>query len=102
MQRCDAASASETDREEAVQLGKAAVREALENKSEVMITIRRAEGKGYKAVYGTESIRRIAEKDNTLPAKYIASGGNNIRNSYLAYIEPLIGDLPEYAEIGKH
>lgn len=102
MQRCGAHDASYVDREEAEELGRRAVRAALRGESMKMITMERAPGQQYEAVYGLAGLEQVAEKDNCLPLSYVNETGDYIREEFYDYIMPLIGELPRYTVFHKH
>jgi hypothetical protein len=39
-------------------------------------------------------LRLVAKETTRLPAKFIVPAGNNIKDSFKAYCEPLVGELP--------
>lgn len=99
MQRCAVHDASETDRLEAEILGRRAVEMSVEGHSGEMVTLNRRSD----FPYGTEitgiGLERVAGKDRVLDLRYVTPERNYIDREYLNYILPLIGELPEYAEL---
>jgi 6-phosphofructokinase 1 len=101
MQRCAAHNVSETDRKEAVLLGEAAVRAAVEGMSGRMISMRRISSHPYQTEIFPMKLEQAAEQDNELPLQYVNEKHNGIDESYLDYLLPLVGDLPRYASLQK-
>ena len=99
MQRCAAHDASGTDRLEAETLGRMAVRLAAEGHRTQMLTIRRPEEGGYEPVYGLIPLSETAGLSARLPEAYIGEDGHSVRDSYLDYILPLMGELPRMADM---
>ena len=101
MQRCGVHSVSEIDRQEAEQLGMLAVQAAVHGASFQMMTLNRRPGREYQAVYGLAELRDVAKEDNCLPLSYINETGNYIKEEFLDYILPLIGELPKYTVLNR-
>jgi 6-phosphofructokinase 1 len=66
-----------------------------------MVTIERRSkpGQPYESDCGTIPLADVARKERPLPDEYIAPGGMDVTRKFLGYIEPLIGELPEYASL---
>ena len=92
---------SETDRQEAEQLGRLAVRAAVSGESFRMVTLNREPGRPYQAIYELVRLEDVAEKDNCLPLSYVTETENDIREEFLDYILPLIGTLPKYTVLHR-
>lgn len=101
MQRCGVHSVSEIDRREAEQLGMLAVQAATRGASFQMITLNRKPGRDYQAVYGLAGLEDVAKEDNCLPLSYVNKAGNYIKEEFLDYILPLIGELPKYTILNR-
>ncbi len=101
MQRCGAHDASDIDREEAEELGRLAVKAAVSGHSLKMVTINRSQGRRYEAVYGLAGLEKVAEEDNCFPLSYVNETQDFIREEFLDYILPLIGELPKYTVLNK-
>ncbi|MCI8674774.1 MAG: diphosphate--fructose-6-phosphate 1-phosphotransferase [Lachnospiraceae bacterium] len=101
MQRCGIHNVSETDRQEAEQLGRLAVRAAVSGESFRMVTLNREPGRPYQAIYELVRLEDVAEKDNCLPLSYVTETENDIREEFLDYILPLIGTLPKYTVLHR-
>ena len=102
MQRCGAHDASGIDREEAEEVGRCAVRAAVNGESFKMVTVERAFCGPYKAVYGLAELTEVVKRDNALPLAYINETQDYIKEEFLDYILPLIGELPRYTVLNKH
>ena len=105
MQRCSSHICSKTDIDESEAIGAAGVRCALSGETGKVMVFRRIEDVPYTAVIETADAKNIANQEKFLPAKYINSAGNNIRDFALNYFLPLIqGDLNLITENGipKH
>ncbi len=105
MQRCSSHICSKTDIDESEAIGAAGVRCALSGETGKVMVFRRIEDVPYTAVIETTDAKNIANQEKFLPAKYINSAGNNIRDFALNYFLPLIqGDLNLITENGipKH
>ncbi len=94
-QRCAAHLASETDINESVCVGIAAVQYAAAGNTGVMVTIIRDASEEYSVSFGIESIVNIANEIKTVPDEYINDSGNGITEAGLAYLAPLIIGEPE-------
>ncbi|MBR0142061.1 MAG: 6-phosphofructokinase [Ruminococcus sp.] len=105
MQRCSSHICSKTDIDEAEAVGAAGLRCAIEGGTGKVMVFRRIEDAPYTVVIETADAEDIANREKFLPAEYINSAGNNIRESALGYFLPLIqGDLNLITENGipKH
>ena len=96
LQRSFSGLVSKVDAVEARASGKLAAKMALAGKfSTGSITINRAPGKAYKAVYGRVELRDIAAKTKHLPTEWITKEGNQITDGFVKYAAPLVGELPK-------
>jgi len=93
LQRCAAHIASETDLEEAEQLGAVAVQAAAVGETgQVSAIVSR--GDGYTPLYDIVSVREVANKVKYVPRQWINEAGNNVLPEALNYIQPLIMGEP--------
>ena len=109
LQRAAAHIASRTDADEAYMVGAAAVREAQQGKSGVMITLVREESADtYRCSSGTVELSRVANVEHKVPVEWIAPSGSHIREKFLDYARPLImgevtpafkDGLPDYVHL---
>ena len=102
---CSQDRAVKLDRDEAYTCGKKAVELALAGEHGVMVTIQRKKGKVYKAEYGTIPLGEVANHDKTrsherpLPDNFISKDGMDVTPACIAYMKPLVGELPETAAL---
>lgn len=96
MGRSSMALVSDTDREEAIRVGREAVRVAVSGNSGAMIGIRRIEGGTYGIETPLVPIDKVMLHEMKLPDKYISENGMDITPEYLEWLKPLVGDIPEY------
>ena len=99
MQRCAIHDASEVDKEEAEELGRAAVRSILSGETGKMMTLRRVNSFPYEVKIETLELEAVANVERILDVGYISDNQTDVKSDYLKYILPLIGELPEYVEI---
>jgi 6-phosphofructokinase 1 len=99
VQRVSATLASEIDADEAYEVGRAAVREAVAGRSGLMITLIREGGSVYRSTTGTVPLDRIVGRVRRFPNAFIAPSGHDVTTAYLDYIRPLVGALPDYARL---
>lgn len=99
MQRCSIHNVSKVDSIEATMLGHSAVKAALKGFSEKMVTLHRTSSKPYLIEESLIDIEKASESDSKLPTKYITKDKNFIEESFLDYIEPLVGKLPKYSKL---
>lgn len=90
LQRCAGHCLSKADIDESVLIGSKAVECAVEGKTGVMITIKRAEGKIYRPELGCEDIELIANFEKTVPEKFMNSEKNGVSKDGLNYLLPLV------------
>lgn len=100
IQRMATAYVSTTDRDEAEQAGRAAVRLALDGRSGVMVTLERAPGEAYRISTGTVSLAVVANQQRTLPDAFINEASNGLTDAFVRYAAPLIGEpLPSFQRL---
>jgi ATP-dependent phosphofructokinase / diphosphate-dependent phosphofructokinase len=99
LQMSAADRAVKLDVDEAYACGKNAVKLALKGQSGVMVTIERARAKQYRPEFGTILLSEVANRERPMPDGYIAEGGMDVTPKFLKYARPLVGDLPEYANL---
>ncbi len=104
-QRCAAHVLSKTDIEESCAIGTAAVFEALQGKSGIMMTFIRVPQEEYRVEIGTQDISKIANEVRRVPLNYINDERNGVTDECISYIAPLIlGEVELEYEFGmpKH
>jgi 6-phosphofructokinase 1 len=96
LQRSTSIHASPVDLQEAYEVGRKAVRIALEDGTGWMATILRAPGREYKAVYDKVRLEVVANSERFLPKEWLAPGGTDVTDEFVEYARPLIqGGWPE-------
>jgi len=95
LQRSFPGLASPVDRREARMVGQKAVEYAMSGDIDGSVALRRT---GEDANYAVEcfraELRDVARDTKSLPTDYINDAGNGINDSFLAYVAPLVGELP--------
>ena len=84
-----------------IDLGRRAVRTAVAGQSLKMVTLSRAPGAQYQAVYGLAALEEVAKEDNCLPMSYVNEDKDYIKEGFYDYIMPLIGELPRYTVLNR-
>ena len=91
MQRCASHIASSIDVKEAIEVGKHAVKFALEGKDGV-VTIQRISSSPYKVEYVLGDLMKVANGIKYLPRNYINEEGNGVSKEFLDYARPFIDE----------
>ena len=92
MQRCTSICRSEVDEKEAYEVGRHAVKVAMEYGTGWMATILRDYGApGYSIYYDKAPMGVIANSARGLPPEWIAEGGIDVTDDFVEYAMPLIG-----------
>jgi ATP-dependent phosphofructokinase / diphosphate-dependent phosphofructokinase len=100
IQRMASAYVSSSDRTEAEEVGRAAVKLAQAGTSGVMVTLVREPGTTYTVQTGSVPLEVVANQQKRLPDEYIAPGGNGMTDAFVAYATPLIGEpLPDFQRL---
>lgn len=95
--RSSMALVSETDRQEAILVGREAVKAAVSGISGVMVGIRRIAGEAYGIETPLIPIDKVMLHEMKLPDRYIAENGMDVTEEFLEWLRPVIGDeIPEY------
>lgn len=96
LQRCSTHCASETDLNESILAGRAAVALALSGKTNVMVGFVRIEKNGSYAVTTTEiPLNSVANFEKKVPIEWINKAGNGVTQSFIDYALPLIQGEPK-------
>jgi 6-phosphofructokinase 1 len=91
---------SEVDREEAYEVGKAAVIAALAGETGKMVTLIREPGPVYRSTTGLVELEKVANVERYLPDDFINEEGNFVTEAFIEYARPLIGGaLAPYARL---
>ena len=98
LQRAARHIASQTDVDQAIALGRAAVELGLEGANAIMPTIERKPGKQYRWRIGTAPLHRVANREKKMPRRFISKDGFAVTAAGKAYFEPLIAGeaYPDY------
>ena len=98
LQRSARHIASAVDVKQAYAVGAAAVKFAVEGKSDIMPVIKRTSDSPYRWTIESAPLSRIANKEKMLPKRYITKDGFGITEACRRYLEPLIRgeDYPPY------
>lgn len=108
LQRSARHIASKTDVDQAYALGAAAVKLALRGENAVMPIIIRKPTKTYRWTIGDVPLSKVANKEKTLPKRFIRRDGFHITQACHDYIHPLVqgedypsynGGLPQYVRL---
>ena len=91
LQRSATHLSSEVDRIHAYQVGKKAVQYAMKGLNGVMPVIKRKSSSPYKWEIVPAPLKKIANVEKKLPARFIASDGFGMTNKARQYFKPLIG-----------
>ena len=97
---CAADRGVKLDFREAYRAGRQAVKLASKGIGEVMVTIERKEGhRSYHQTFGTIPLKEVAVHARPMPDHFISDDGYDITSAFTEYLEPLIGELPDYARL---
>ncbi len=98
LQRSARHIASGVDVEQAYQVGRAAVKLALQGKTAVMPTIIRKNNQPYRWSIGEVKLSKVANIEKKMPRSYIDAEGFNITKKGINYLAPLIKgeDFPKF------
>jgi 6-phosphofructokinase 1 len=98
---CAADRAVRLDVREAFGCGRQAVRLALKGESGVMVTLERVNKprQPYAVGFGTIPLEAVANHERPLPDEYISEDGFGVTEKFLAYVRPLLGELPDYVTL---
>lgn len=95
LQRCASHISSQTDLDEAFELGKKAFTLAAANETAKMVTLTRESNSPYSVTYGSTDIHNVANLEKCVPREWINEAGNNITQELIDYVYPLIqGEVP--------
>ncbi len=89
------------DFQEAYACGQQAVKLALAGEGGVMVTMQRANkvAEPYQMEFGKIALKEVANHERPMPDAYISKDGFDVTKSFLQYLAPLIGELPEYVSL---
>ncbi len=84
--------ASTVDLDEAYKVGCQAAHIAAEEGSGWMATLLREPGAVYRVRYDKVPLEAMANSERTFPGEWIAEGGTDVTDGFVAYARPLIGE----------
>ncbi len=90
--RTSIALQSSIDRDEAVLVGREAVKAAVSGHTGVMVGINRIPGKEYRIETSLIPIEKVMLHERVLPKEYINERGNNVTKEFVEWCKPLIGE----------
>jgi 6-phosphofructokinase 1 len=103
--------ASRTDAEEAYNVGRVAVEEALRGASGHMVAIKRLKGEEYRCTYELVKLDEVANREKKVPRAWINEAGNDVTMDFINYARPLIqgevnipyhNGLPAYVNLAQY
>ena len=96
--RSSMALVSETDRQEAILVGREAVKAVVSGVSGAMVGIIRKPGESYVIETPLIPIDKVMLHEMKLPDRYISEAGMDVTEEFLDWLRPIIGDgIPEYS-----
>lgn len=102
MQRASTALISPVDAREAYEVGRVAVRAALEGHTAQMVSLVREPGPEYRVHTGLVPLEIVANRERLLPPEFMASPEEGASEAFLAYARPLIGPpLPTHGRLAR-
>ena len=96
---CAVDRAVESDLAEAYECGREAARLAGQGVTGVMVTIVRESNDPYVSALGTAPLADVAVRAKPMPDEMINEAGNFPSETFLEYLRPLVGEMPEYADL---
>jgi 6-phosphofructokinase 1 len=97
--RCCGPLASELDRQEAGECGRAAAHAAAKGESGVMIAIRRDSQMPYRSSTFLTPLETVARTERLLPGEWINEAGNDVSAAFIEYALPLLPSMKGYARL---
>ncbi len=95
LQRAAGHIGSNTDIQEAVAVGKAAVESAIKGLTGKMMAIKRLNVKPYEVEIQPVDVGLVANQEKQVPKHYISASGDDVTSDFLEYARPLIeGETP--------
>lgn len=90
MQRCSSHIASKTDLDESVEIGRSAVKTALDGNTGCMMCYIRDSSEPYSIHIESIPVSKTANSEKYFPMEWINSEGNNVSDDAITYFLPLI------------
>ena len=110
MQRCGAHCGSQTDIDEAIAVGRAAVEAATSGETGYMVAIKRVSNNPYQSETELLPLEKCANFEKKVPLEWINDSGNGVTQDFIDYALPLIqgetkmvkeNSLPRFARLKK-
>ena len=110
MQRCGAHCGSQTDIDEAIAVGRAAVEAATSGETGYMVAIKRVSSDPYESTTELLPLEKCANYEKKVPLEWINEAGNGVTQEFIDYALPLIqgetkmkkeNSLPRFAKLKK-
>lgn len=101
LQRMSMLTASSVDLAEAEEVGRAAVRLALQGKTDLMVTLVRESDEPYSWHTGSAPLAQVANRQRLLPDVFLTAEGRGTTAAFKRYALPLLGPepLPSYVRL---
>jgi 6-phosphofructokinase 1 len=101
LQRMSAFCSSPVDREEAAEVGRAAVRLAAQGDSDRMVTLVRDCDDPYRSHTDSVPLADVANRQRLLPPGFLTADGRDTTDAFRRYAFPLLGPdpLPQYPRL---
>lgn len=96
LSRASMAWQSDIDREEAVLVGREAVKAAVAGKTGVMLGLERLSGPEYGVRTVLIPLEQVMLTERTLPEEFINAAGNGVTQAFKDWARPLVGPLPRF------
>ena len=90
LQRSARHIASKTDLDQAIAVGRAAVRYALEGRNATMPAVRRVSASPYRWTIEPAPLTRVANREKKMPAAFLRRDGYGITAAARRYLQPLV------------
>lgn len=97
--RSCSALVSETDRDEAELVGRAAVLSVRAGDSGQMVALCREEAPQYHCETALVPLEQVARRERHLPQEFRDESGSNVTPAFLRYAGPLIGTVPAHSRL---
>ncbi|MBY6916716.1 UNVERIFIED_ORG: 6-phosphofructokinase [Clostridium botulinum] len=94
LQRCAMHFASDSDLNEAYDVGYVALQSAVNNESGKMVAIKRDDSKDYKLSYFLVDADKVANNVRYFPSEWINEDGNFLKEEACEYFSPLVKNIP--------
>ncbi len=93
------ALASQIDRKEARDCGRAAVEAALAGVTYKMVTLHRVPKRSYACEFDLTDLENVARIERPFPDEWISTESNNVARGFHKYLEPLVGRIDMFPDL---